>query len=141
MILFFFINIIVWAFVLLYLYQSSKVIYECRAGNKIIIIALFFIIAITQYLNHPNTEGVITCGSLMIAGVIYSLVKSGFGTKGFYVLGRFFAYTKVNDVKLERKHNMIYISFDYKKRTKYLFAKVEDEYRIRELIQKYYYQG
>lgn len=134
------INILVWAFILLYLFRSSRVIYECRAGNKVVIVALFFVIAILQYLNHPNTAGVITCGSLMIAGVIYTLVKSGFGEKGFYVLGRFYAYDKLSNLKIERKQERIYISFEYRKRTMYLIAKSEEENTVRELIQRYYYR-
>ena len=133
------INVLVWAYVILCLYRSKGVKYECQVGAKIVIVLLFFGAGLLIYVNDIQGYGIYNFMSLGIAGLLYYLVKSGIGEEGFYVLGRLFRYKDISNLKLENLGNKIGLKFDYRHRSRYLFVKEDKVKELKKNLDQYYY--
>ena len=134
------VNLLLWSYVLLCIFRSRQVVYECLAGAKYVIILFFFVIGFSIYMGDIQGYGLYNFLSIGSAGIVYYLVKSGIGTDGFYILGRRYRYDSVSNVKIETLNKKMGLRFDYHKRSHYLFVKPEQVKELKGYLDQYYYQ-
>lgn len=133
------VNVFVWAYLIYCLYNSHQVKYECQGGSKALVIGIFFGIGLYIYLSDIQGTGLYAFLSLGIAGILFYLVKSGMGENGFYILGHFYKYEKVSNVRIEDLNKKMGICFDYRHRSHYLFFAKDKTFETKKNLEKYYY--
>lgn len=131
------INAIIWGAVIFFLFEGKKVRYEMNGGNGKIIVVLFTFLGLIQYIAHTDFMSMMTFISLVLSGIIYSLVPSGICKEGLMIIGRLYPYSKISQIEYVTEHGRLEVSFVYKHRTFFLFKEKEYEDEVRREIKKY----
>lgn len=131
------INVIIWGAVIFFLFEGKKVRYEMSGGNGKIIMILFFLLGLFQYIAHTDFVSMLTFVSLVLSGIVYSLVPSGICKEGLMIIGRLYPYNKISSIEYVIEHERLEVSFIYKHRTYFLFKEKECEDEVRREIKKY----
>ena len=131
------INAIIWGAVIFFLFEGKKVRYEMSGGNGKIIMILFFLLGLIQYIAHTDFISTLTFISLVLSGIVYSLVPSGICKEGLMIIGLLYPYGKISNIEYVIEHERLEVSFVYKHRTYFLFKEKEYEDEVRREIKKY----
>lgn len=105
--------IIALAYSLFYLIKGSKVKVICKPANKITIYIIYLLLGIAVLLKGINRLSIIAFVVIIISGIIYSLIPSGYDNQGIYISGRFYPYNKISSMEFDEVNGYYQLSFSY----------------------------
>lgn len=109
--------------------NARRIELECRFGNPNILVIFFIVLAVLSFINHISLLRFISFTLVILFGVFYSKVPSGFYKQGIIIQGRIYPFTKVNHFSYETndRDDFVYINIGVGRRMYVLH--IEEAYR------------
>jgi hypothetical protein len=136
LVFFIILNVIIWAYTLICLSQNKKIETVVRAGNAYVVFGLYVVAGLLAFFKFRDLLSVINAISLLIAGIIFTRVKSGFGKQGIVVLGTFFPYSRMTTLDYD-KYNQDIVKFEVNRRTHFVFPDDSNRKQVFKYIDLY----
>ena len=119
------------AYSIYYLIRGKEVKIVCRGSNKIIIYIIYLILSALVIYKNTNRLGIITAAIIIISGILYNLVPSGYNDKGIYLRGKFFSFKKMAEMSFDYVNDYYQLSFSYHGKSHVLLADKEDKEKLK----------
>ena len=123
--------IIALAYSVFYLIRGKKVKVVCSSQNRVIIYAVYVLLAIAVFYKNRSTLGIAMAAIIVISGIIYSLVPSGYDEKGIYLNGRFYAYKRITEMEFDEVNGYYQLSFTSRGKAHLLIGNSEDKEKLK----------
>lgn len=128
------VNIICWVFVVYCLINGRKIEKEVNTGYKYAAVIVFLILGILFYV---SSKSAIWSASIVLAGVVYSTIPTGYNNNAIYIKGNEYTYKKMTDAKILEEGNCYRLTFVYKGRPYFISVKKEERYILEDVIARY----
>lgn len=133
------IQILTLAFSIYYLIRGKQIKIVCKGGNKVAICVIYVLLAILILIKEFKKINIITACIVMLSGIIYSLVPSGYDEKGVYLSGRLYPYEKISDMEFDYVNGYYQLAFTYKGKSHVLLANPDDKEKLKGAL--YFYNN
>lgn len=130
-------SLITFIFSIFYLVKGRKVKIICNGSNKIVIYIVYIFLALCVFIKNANRIGVICSVIIVISGVIYSLVPSGYDENGIYLNGRLFRYNKISQMEFDYVNDYYQLSFTCSGKTHTLISNSNDKEKLKGALSLY----
>lgn len=127
-------NIICWAFVLWCLINGRKIEKEVNNDNKYVPVIVFSILAILLFIRFRS---LLWSMSIVVAGVLYSVIPTGYNDDAIYIKGRKYRYKKMSEARMREESNCYRLTFVYRHRPYFISVKKEERYILEDVIARY----
>lgn len=128
--------LIIWAYTVVLLLQGKKVIISCSLPYKYVTALVFFIFGLSFYLLNRNIRSLLLFISLTFSAIAYEIVPLGLTTKGFFITGKFYPYSKAKEISLYDRKGRLVIEFTYHYHVYFLYPESSDVQGIRQFLKK-----
>lgn len=125
------IAIIALAYSIFYLIKGKRVKVVCSSQNRIVIYVVYALLALAVFFKNRSMLGIAMAALIVISGIIYSLVPSGYDDKGIYLNGRFYAYRKITDMDFDQVNGYYQLSFTSRGKAHLLIGNSEDKDKLK----------
>lgn len=115
-----FIVVLLWVYGLYNLYNGRKIKYPVEGDNNVAVYAIYFIMAALIFIKNFNFFGVLMSALVILSGLLYGAVPSGFSDDAIYIRGRKFLFTKIKNMEISKDSSKIRLVFEYNHRPYFL---------------------
>ncbi|GEM_PF-4942411 len=133
-------DIICWAFVIYCLFSGRKAKNLLPSGSSTAVIITFVILGgLLVYRFYPTMGmySLVHCAIIVLAGVVYSSIPSGYDDEGIYIRGRKYWYKKMTSMEVNEEKKCYRMTFVYRKRPYFTAVKKEDRYLLEDIQMRY----
>lgn len=119
------------SYAIFYLIKGKNVKIVCSSQNKVIIFVVYALLALAVYYKNRSLIGIIASATVVISGVIYSLVPSGYDDKGIYLNGRFYPFKKITTMDFDYVNGYYQLAFTSRGKAHILIGGLEDKEKLK----------
>lgn len=132
------IALLTWIYSIMCLIKTKNIEVKCDSGSNMAVIVLYVLAAISLVALNINAINITTGIMLIIGGIIYSLIPSGYDKDYVYLKGTKVKYSSIKEMNLSERdgNSQLSISIDGKKYRTF-FAKYDDKNKLNECIARW----
>lgn len=123
-----------WGFVLICLFNGRKIEKEIECKKQYVQIVAFVIMGILLYV---KSHSLIVLAVTTLAGVVYSIIPTGYNDKGIYINGKEYNYKRIKNVEMNEESNCYRLTFTYRGKPHFISVKKEKRYILEDVIARY----
>lgn len=133
--LFYLLDIAALAVVIKLVLNSMKIKVHSDVGSNKIVTVIFIIFAAFLFFTGQGTFNTIQCFVVIMIGIAYLSIRSGFMEDGIVLMGRLYKGAFIKGLELEKDGETYRVSFNYKKRKHFLYLTESNAKQAKEYMQ------
>lgn len=97
----------------------------------------YFLLAILILIKDFSTFGIISACIVIISGILYSIIPSGYNEKGIYINGRLFSFRRIGDMEFDYVNGYYQLSFSFRGKYHVLTCKPDEKNKLKAALELY----
>ena len=120
----------VWAYVAFCLINGRSIKQELQSGKRYSGLILFVIMALLLFIKNHS---IVYTAFIILAGLVYNAIPSGYSEKAIYIKGRRFPYRRISNIEAKDEGSNYRLTFVYNGKAYYVLIDINDKRIIGEI--------